>query len=360
MSQPLGGSPLRDLTDAEARVLALLLANPSSEERERLRISHLPRSTYHASRRRAYAEGWLRDRYIPAPIPFGYPEITIAVARPFAEKLGELLERWSSEPGAVLVQGSTQLALGVVFHRSADEARKSRARLGNESFVSAVQLLAPKLADGGVPVYFDYEGIWTHLVGNVGSRSYPQGLPTTPWPEEGRPAAPIWTPRHRWAAGELLGRPFVAESQGRAGHLVGPFGLPRAQKHVIEAGWVVHRVLCDPAKVPAYHDRHTDQMVLIVGEYEGATTPRELFEVLTRECRVYPFLYATDKSRVLIGALGQSLRQSPSGGPVEPSRRPVMPTLQAVLHDIELWQEDAAALSTPVDHRYERLSPPAG
>jgi len=67
---------VRGLTDAEARVIAVLLAARPDRERERLRLVTVPRSTYHAIRRRAYDEGWLRDRYVPHPVAFGRPFVT--------------------------------------------------------------------------------------------------------------------------------------------------------------------------------------------------------------------------------------------------------------------------------------------
>ena len=350
---------MRSLTEAEARVLSLLLANTAQDERERLRQSQIPRSTYHAARRRAYAEGWLRDRYVPAPTLFGYPTVTFALVRPFADRGSELEARWAHEAGHVLTWIGAQLALGVFFERTPRERDRTAARIADPTLVSSSLLLHPRVEAGGVPVYFDFEGIWSHVSNTSGTRAYPKGLLRMPSrvQEEDRS---VWTARNRWAARELLVRPFAAESSGRAGHLVGPFGLPFAQRRLIAEGWVLHRVLAEPARIPPFEGRRMDRVVLISGTLRAGVTPEALFATLTRECRVFPFLYVTDSSRVLLGALGQSrVAGSESTGPPG-DRRPVMPTLQLALEGIQLVEELAGDLRAPVDHRYDQLAPPDG
>lgn len=346
---------MRSLTDAEARVLSLLLANTAPDERGRLKESGLPRSTYHAARRRAYAEGWLRDRYLPAPTRFGFPSITIALARPFADQVPTLSEEWANLPGCVLLWVGTQSALGVFFHRSPTEQDRVADRVGAVDRASACLLLHPAVELGGLPVYFDFEGSWAHLAGDTGSRGYPKGLPPTLAPEARGPAR--WTGRERWAARELLRRPFEAEARGRPGHLIGPFGLPGAQKRLLAEGWVLYRVLAAPERIPPFRGRQADRIALISGTLREGITAPALFGALTQECRVYPFLYAVDGKKLLLGALGQS--PGPSA-PASPSRRPVLATLRQALEGIEIVEEHAGHMRAPVDHRYDRLAPPEG
>src|ERR1700686_937500 len=109
---------MRSLTEAEARVIAHMLASSPGQERERLRQLQLPRSTFHAVRRRAYAEGWLHDRYVPDPARFGFPRVTFVVARPFADREDELAQSWDRSPGNVLTWASAQVTFGVFFHES--------------------------------------------------------------------------------------------------------------------------------------------------------------------------------------------------------------------------------------------------
>ena len=91
------------------------------------------------------------------------------------------------------------------------------------------------------------------------------------------------------------------------------------------------------------------------GTPKPGARPEELFSTLTRDCRVFPFLFVTGEKKWLLGALGGA---GPAPPP-DPSRRAVLPTLREALEGIEILQEAAAGFSTPVDHRYERLLPVA-
>jgi hypothetical protein len=342
------------LTDSEARVIAVLLAARPDRERERLHQVQVPRSTYHAVRRRAYEELWLRDRYIPHPVPLGRPFVTFLLARPFADRFEDFAKVAAADDGNVVLWTGAQVALAIFFHENEDEggqwsARVERERLGNSPTVITVQ------ADGpSVPVYFDYEGLWCNLAGLAGTLAYPHGLGGA-LPAEGKEGeGPVLTSHRVWAVGELLRRPFVGPEAGKGPHLVGPFGLPFAQRRMLARGWVDHRTLLDPAPLPAYQGKSPDQVVLITGRPRAGGRPEELFTNLTRECRVFPFLFVVGPERWLLGALGAST--PPPSDPNAP-RRPVLATLREYLEGIEIVQEPASRFSTRVDHRYDRLLP---
>ncbi len=347
-----GGGPvtLRALTDAEARVIAVLLSARPDRERDRLNQIGVPRSTYHAVRRRAYAEGWLRDRYIPHPLPLGLPWVTALVARPYADRHDRFVERVSSDPGNVLLWSDARTCIAVFFHATAAEPRKLVDRLASEQ-LSAPPTVVTTRADGPlVPVYFDFEGLWCNLAGLDGTLAYPHGLGGG-WDEE-EGTMPTLSAHQRWAIRELLERPFAASDQGRGGHLVGPFGLPFSQRKMLAKGWVTHRTLLDPSRLPPFRGRAADQIVLVAGTPRRDARPDELFAVLTREARVFPFLFMVGADRWLLGALGAA---NPPSDAARPPRRPVLPTLQQYLEGIEILQEGAAGFSAPVDHRYDRL-----
>lgn len=351
-------SALRTLTEAEGRVIAVLLGARATSERERLRRLDVPRSTYHAARRRAYAEGWLRDRYVPDPTRFGFRAVSLALLRPFADRAAELAERWSQTPTNVLTWLSPQAALGVFFHRDPREAAGLERELSTGRWGSGLTVLPVDLHAPDLPVYFDYEGLWTHLAGLAGTLTYPNGLGGAPSPE----GADGGLGRHaRWAVTELVQRPFAVEAAGRGGHLVGPLGLPFSQLRQLREGVVGHRVFLDPSRVPPYQGRSADVVVFVVGNLRSHARPESLFATLTRECRVYPFLYASHEGRLLLGALGRGGGGAIGGAPttVEPARRPVLPTLQQHLEGIEVTQEPAAQFRTLVDHRYDRILPRA-
>jgi hypothetical protein len=347
---------VRELTDAEAKVLAVLLGNTASSERDRLRQLNLPRSTYHAVRRRAYAEGWLRDRYVPDPVAFGYPESSLLLQRPFADSSTKWSSLASADPDCVLLWEGSQFALALLFHRTAASAKASRSRLARPDAASSSVLLAPALGSGELPVFFDFEGVWSNVARSVGTLAYPRGLPrmVSGPPEDDR----AWNPRSRWAAQELLRRPFGEGAHGRPAHLVGPFGVPGAQRRLIENGAVAHRVFADPARVPPFQGRQAAEVVLVTGLFRDGASSGHLFLTLTRECSVFPFLYAMGGRRVLLGALGQSAGPTNSAPPESRSERSVLAALQAELSEIEIFREESSRLRLTVDHRYDRLAEP--
>jgi hypothetical protein len=349
---------VRPLTDAEARVLSLMLGNAAPDERGRLRQSGLPRSTYHAARRRIYADGWLTDRYVPSPTLFGYPETTIVVGRPYADRPNALTEAWNHEDGNVLQWLSPQLALGVFFHRGPRERRAALARIADPALASGLVVLHPEVEANGVPVYFDLEGVWVHLSGAGAMQSYPKGLPRLPERLRTEDGGARWGSRSRWAARELLQRPLLVETHGRPGHLIGPFGLPSAQRRLLEEGWLLHRVLAEPGRIPSYRGRVMDRTILLTGTRVPGRGPEALFQELTGAARVFPFLFAADEERVLLGLLGQ---RAPTSGEVDPAdagRRPLMALLRESLREIQIVEEATDAIRAPVDHRFDRLSPP--
>jgi hypothetical protein len=346
---------VRALTDSEARVIAVLLAARPDRERERLRQVRVPRSTYHAVRRRAYEEHWLRDRYIPHPLPLGFPYASFVLARPFADRLEEFTALAAADPGNVVLWTGGQVALAIFFHTKAADGRRWAARVGDLKLGAPPTVLSVATDGPTVPVYFDFEGLWCHLAGIAGTLAYPHGLggPLPPQGPDGE--SPTLTSHRAWAVGELLRRPFSGPEAGVGPHLVGPFGLPFAQRRMLARGWVDHRTLLDPAPLPAYQGKSPDQVVLITGVPRAGAKPDELFVSLTRECRVFPFLFVVATDRWLLGALGASTPPPPD--PTSP-RRPVLATLRQFLEGIEIVQEPASQFTTRVDHRYDRLLPP--
>lgn len=332
----------------------MLLAARPDRERERLRQVPVPRSTYHAVRRRAYEEGWIRDRYIPHPVPLGMPWVTFLVARPFADRAEEFAKTVAGDPGDVVLWSGAQAAIAVLFHAQAKQAERLTQRVESGRLAAPPWIVTVRADGPTIPVYFDFEGLWCHLAGLEGTLAYPHGLGgPLPGDEEGVPTT--LTAHQRWAIGELLRRPFVATDQGRGGHLVGPFGLPYSQRKMLAKGWVTHRTLLDPARVPEHRGKSADQVVLITGIPKSSARPENLFATLTRECRVFPFLFVVGEERWLLSAMGGS--NPPPNDPASP-RRPVLPTLREYLEGIEILQEGAAGFVAQVDHRYDRLLEP--
>ncbi len=298
---------MRALTEAEARVIAVLLAARPDRERERLRLVNVPRSTYHAVRRRAYDEGWLKDRYVPHPVPLGYPVVSFLLVRPYADRFEDLVRTLSADPGAVFVGTGAQVALAVLFHAKPTQPKKLIERIESAKLAASPAVVTVRADGPHVPVYFDFEGLWTHLAGLDGTLAYPHGLGGGHDSEDSEAEpTPALTSHQRWAISELLRRPFVAVEAGKGGHLVGPFGLPFSQRRILQRGWIVHRTILDPSKLPPYSGRAADQVVLLTGTPRSGARPELLFSTLTRESKVFPFLFAIGPDRWLLGALGGS------------------------------------------------------
>jgi hypothetical protein len=124
---------------------------------------------------------------------------------------------------------------------------------------------------------------------------------------------------------------------------------------MLAKGWVTHRTLLDPARVPEHRGKSADHVVFLSGSPKAGARPEGLFATLTRECRVYPFLFVVGSGRWLLSALGGS--NPPPPDPRSP-RRPVLPTLREYLEGIEILQESAGGFVAQVDHRYDRLLAP--
>ncbi len=344
---------VRSLTDAEATVIATLLAARPERERERLRQVGIPRSTYYAVRRRAYLERWLHDRYVPDPARLGRPYATFVIARPYADRLGALAVAPTGSAVLPVLWTSPQLALAILFHARPGDGPATARRWHDGAIIATEVVVTVDVRQPTVPVYFDFEGIWDHLTGLPGTISYPHGLGGVLQDEGGE--APL-SAHTLWAYGNLLARPFAARENGEDGHQLGVFGLPFSERRLLTRGWVTHRVLLNPSQVPSYGGRAADRLFLIAGAPKPGARPDVLFARLTRDHRAFPFLYAVGSDRWMIGALG--------GEPLPPpqpddrrSRPPILPMLAEFLAGIEIFQEPVASLSMEIDHRYDRLLP---
>ncbi len=183
--------------------------------------------------------------------------------RPFADRVEDLSTRLTADRASVVAWVGAQSALCVYFHANRPTAEKALATLTQSGVASSVTAVTAQVDRSEVPVYFDYEGLWSHLSGLNGPATYPNGLGGRAMPTEGDP--PTASPHQVWAAKELVGRPFDAQARGRGGHLIGPFGLPFSQQKLLRSGWVTYRVVLEPSVLPPYQGRSADQVALISG-----------------------------------------------------------------------------------------------
>lgn len=334
----VGPDKKRQLTDLEARYLWTAMALAKEGESERIRHSALQRSTYHSIRARSLSLGWLSERYVPDPTRMGWPRVTFAMATFHGSTNPGPATLWSGEPTAALVWQGTSTVLGVFFYRSEESQEKGLERLKRlNRGLPTYSVLCPVTPES-IPIYFDYEGLWAHLIGATGIVSYP--IPLTDFPDP--PTSLSDRDRRRL-------QPFVSKSSfDRV-----LFGMERRTRRLLEKGIVNMRSFLSPQRVPTYLGHSLDYVAVVRGRLKSGTAP-ELLRALNGECRVFPFLFAVGGGNVLFGAIGQG--GEPAKGPVPP--RSVREVFNERLDAWETLLEPVPSLRALVDHRYGPLVTP--
>ncbi len=345
LSKPQGGvmdgpgaGKERPMTTAEARFLLSALAYPGGPENPRRELSGLARSTYHSVRARVDTQGWIQESFVPDPAALGYHRVTFLLGRVFAERRAETSRRLSETPGVVSLWLLPQTIFAVAFHKGEEDEGRFLARAKEGSPFSQLNTLSCGIRHDQLPVYFDYEGLWSHLIGNESLISYPTAV------------------SHREERGEVSVRDrFTMEETVRTGSFRrGMLGLPRRGRGVVSRQLVGPRVFLRPWRLPVYQGRAIDQFVFVTGLLTRGTS-FDLLSALTAEARAYPFLFATDGTRVLLGAMGQTRPVSP--GTIG-RRRPVLEVLGRSLTEIENLVEPTVGCEPVIEHAYGTLFPP--
>lgn len=338
---------MRSVTPSEATVIRSLLAAEQVSERDRISRSGIPPRTFRDIRSRLYAEGWLADRYLPDPVLLDRPFVSFLLAEPYLERMGAVVDTWSSDPEVTHLCRSPQ---GIFAVRLRSKPGTELPGIRDISDGKAMHRLVSMTIDcrrNPIPIYFDFEAAWTRLRGLNGTLSYPHG-----WSSRiGREGPGEMSPSARSAFGALVRRPFEIEAHGRSPILTAPFFLPPSQRRVLDRGWVSRRVFLEPTKLSNMNGHKVDQLVFLHGTLLPGADANNLLDGLISECRMTPFLYAFDGSRVLIGSM------SPAPPDVQGSQAPrasVSGMLRAHLEGIEVFRESLAQISAPIWHRYDR------
>jgi hypothetical protein len=340
----------RELTPAEARVIAVLLGTGGEPEKARLERSEAPRSTYITARRRAYDNGWVRDRFLPSPA-VGYRYAHWVLVRPFLEHRAEVEARFSEDPGTVLIWRWPEHLLSLRFEGGPLGSERSDRPLVPPELGRPILDLRSDLARPHVPVYFDFEGAWANFVDVPRGRGYPRALGSG---EKGRSET---SEGLRRSVGALVARPFGATPEPGTvfRRFVGAGGLARSQRRLLQKGWVSWRVLPDLKALPAYAGRRAQRLVLLEGRLRSPDGLKEMFHDLWALSRTAPFLLASDGSKALLGFVGLGERLKGGTRLPSPRSRPVGTTLQEHLSDIQTFSIPVDELEVPMDHRYDRL-----
>ncbi|HTT25692.1 MAG TPA: hypothetical protein VMH90_01850, partial [Thermoplasmata archaeon] len=244
---------MHGLTTAEYQTVRAILDLPRSAERERIAASGIPSSTYTAARRRVFEEGWLSDIIVPNPGPWGLAGVDVRLARPSIADRSALRAKWEADPECVLLWEGIHSVLGVFFRRATESSGPPNEPPGPAEWKDAF-LVSPRRTEGGIPVFFDYSGLWDRFGGSGPSPSYPAGLDLS---------APVASRRLIAAAIELV-EEHGGPAPGTAHRLPilrsSPRHLEAMENRVVEL-----RTILDPAKVPPFGGHRLGEVILVQG-----------------------------------------------------------------------------------------------
>ncbi len=336
---------MRSLTAAEARVIHALLVAADVPERVRERWSGVPRATFLAVRKRAFAHGWLTSRYVPDPAALGFDRVSLVLDQPFSDHLAEAVSEAREDPGTVLAWSSPETVLSVRFGRSS-----SRAPSVTGGRRHRFEIVATEPARQ-LPIYFDFEGAWSLWASGLALVSYPAGL-VAPTPD-GRPRGPRTRPG-RSALEELLSGPDGASPEAGGPLRLSDTYLPRRHRALVRTGTVRRRAFPNLGEIPPGLDGGSiASFVFVHGTLRGETGIEALLSAVLRDARVRPFLLASDDRAALLGLL------APMPSRLRGIGRPLIDVLGEVLESISVVREPIATLFPLLDHRYDRLAGPS-
>jgi hypothetical protein len=331
---------VRDLTPAEHRTVLSILALPQATERQRMRFSQLPSSTFNVVRRRVSQEGWLADVLVPNPGPCGLDGVDFALGRPSVSQREKLLLDWGSDPDCVLLWSGVHAVFGVFFRR------RPTGSNGGGTGDPDVDWIRARQGTGSIPVYFDYSGLWARFGGQQRPVGYPFGLDAS---------SPAANPRALADALRMLG----SDGPGHAaqGQWTTLARLRHGRSRAIEDGVVQSRTVLHHAQVPPFEGRRIGEVVFIHGRLRPRATASDLLNVLTNECEVYPFLLAESTGRVILAGLGQTSSREPGRVLIPSAARPVMSVVDRHIDPAEVLIEPVEAIQERIQHQYPHRFP---
>lgn len=344
------------LTPNEVTVVRSRLGSDSSEsEEDRIRHSGLPRTTYMEAKQRLYARKVLLDCYIPNAEMVPLDGVRFTLAQVYADKIGEAANALLADPGTVVAWAGIHSIFGVTLYRKGTEnsvrkARDSLLSLGPiaASIFDVTCAPTPK----ALPVYFDYEGSWNHLIGLTSSRRWPRAFPGPSrgggrgWFHLGRPSPE--------EVKSLVGRTLPGVEQGRGAHLHGPATLPRSQRRMLDSGLVEWRTMISMSEVTGPKDRPLTDGIFVAGTLlEQGALPSLVRELAERQA-AFPFFAASDGQGALLGFLSSTIEYRPDPPPMRTSAS-AFQILNGYLKDIVVVREPLSQLNILRQHRYDGL-----
>jgi hypothetical protein len=340
---------LREISRSEALVVAELLAG-SRTHGDGSTSNPLPRRTRQVIHHRLVARDSLKERYVPNPAALGRPIVTFALAQPYAEMHPRATATWQSQQDGVDLWSFKDTLFGVFFLKGAQEARALRGRLGDPLVHRSIFFLDCDSRVATVPVFFDFGAVWAEITGLQDIQSYPHPLPSYAG-TGGNPLTPV-SNADRGALHSLMTRQLIVGDEFVSRAWMNRLAQGARERRLVRRRVAEFRTFLDPAACSRWVRNFPEGVAFVQGTLvEGGTAP-ELFHGLVEDCRVSPFLFATDGGDVLFGCLSKRVddrERRPSS-----IRTPMSTMTKRFLSRIVVLREPLTGLSPLVDHRYDR------
>jgi len=330
---------VRDLTPSEYRTVLVLLARSAATDRERIRESGLPSSTYNVVRRRAFEEGWLTRLVVPNPVPCGFGGMTILLARPVGSDREGFVRDLARDPECVLLWSGLHAVFGVFFGDGTESSRfGSDGGSARDPAVASVRVDASR---GSVIAYFDYSGLWARFGGQPPPPAYPAGLDARAGSVDARALVD---------GQRLIRASEDGPYESRAWPGIGR--LWRQHPRATQGGVVQDRTVLNPVRLPPFQGRRIAEVILVRGRLRPLASAARLLNALTGDCGVFPFLVAESGGEVVLAGVGQTSARSTGRQPVASARQPVLASLTRHLDPVDVMIEPVEAIEERVQHRY--------
>jgi hypothetical protein len=336
---------LHEVSRSEAIAVADLLAG-KRHLNQRAGLDPIPRRTRQAIRQRLLSREVIKERYVPDPSLLGRPLVCFAMAQPYADRTASAIEAWRSETSAVNVWAFSTTLFGVFFLPGREECAALESQLGNPEHHQSFSCLVCDSREASVPVYFDSEGAWATITGLPGTVGYPHSLPcSNKGPDE---SGTLTALKESHAVQALLNYRSADPSRSPSGGWIGRLAIGDGARRTLREGRIEFRTILDPVECLRWASRFPQSIALIRGTQLKTATTVALFRALVGESGVFPFLFASDGSTVLLGSLAGG-----QGGARKQGRgTSTVQLLGRYLKQIEVRREPIDSLVEVVDHRY--------
>lgn len=336
MAQVLGGAPsveggrLRSITDAEKQLIWALLSGADTPPT----LRPLPRSTQFTALGRIRSRGWVGARILPNPLVVGWANLTIAVAQPFVDRMVETARSWRNQESCALLWNSHRTLVGAFYNRS-DREGAGLLHSIRDGAGGVFLSVSASLERSPVTAYFDFEAAWTKIAGFPGFAAYPQAYPRAAIPRT-ELRAPTGAERDALQ---------IAVQAGRID--------TRLSRRLVGRGWIEPREFLNPIALARDASDFPTGVTFLHGQIQPQRSAGDLFREIVTEVGVTPFLFSSDGTSVLIGALRRSYSTTPETPTTLTGQS--LAVLGKFLSSISVIEEDLREFDVPVDHRYDRL-----